>query len=58
VACYAALLLPMRWRGGNSSLVAAYVGNSDRFDRVMVDFSAAYAGQVERDHARFRDLRA
>lgn len=45
-------------RCGNPELVAAYLGNTNDFDRSMADFGAAYADLVERDHARFRDRHA
>jgi hypothetical protein len=37
-----------RW--GDRIAIAAYLGKSDRFDRAIADFSAAYADQNERDH--------
>lgn len=37
-------------RAGDADAIAAYMGRSDRFDRAITDFAAAYADQVERDH--------
>jgi uncharacterized protein (DUF2252 family) len=41
-------------RSGDRVAIAAYLGKSDTFDQAMVDFSAAYADQNERDHATLR----
>jgi hypothetical protein len=30
--------------------ISGYLGNSDKFDKAIADFSAAYADQSERDH--------
>jgi hypothetical protein len=30
--------------------IAGYLGNSDKFDKAITDFSIAYADQSERDH--------
>jgi uncharacterized protein (DUF2252 family) len=38
-------------RSGDRVQIAAYLGKSDRFDRAVADFAAAYADQNERDHA-------
>jgi hypothetical protein len=38
-------------RSGDRIALAAYLGNSDRFDEAIADFGAAYADQTERDHA-------
>jgi uncharacterized protein (DUF2252 family) len=38
-------------RSGDRVQIAAYLGKSERFDRVMVDFAEAYADQIELDHA-------
>jgi Uncharacterized protein conserved in bacteria (DUF2252) len=40
-----------RW--GDRIAIASYLGNGDRFDRAIADFSAAYADQNERDYAAF-----
>jgi uncharacterized protein (DUF2252 family) len=37
-------------RSGDRIAVAAYLGNGDRFDRAIVEFSKAYADQNERDY--------
>ena len=38
-------------RSGDRVQIAAYLGKSDRFDRAIADFAAAYADQNEQDHA-------
>lgn len=37
-------------RSGESAVIAGYLGESDRFDLAIADFSVAYADQTERDH--------
>ena len=37
-------------RSGDRIAIAAYLGNSDTFDRAIVEFSKAYADQNERDY--------
>ena len=37
-------------RSGDRIAIAAYLGNSDSFDRAIVEFSKAYAEQNERDY--------
>ena len=37
-------------RSGDRIAIAAYLGNGDRFDHAMVEFSKAYAEQNERDY--------
>jgi hypothetical protein len=37
-------------RTGDRIAIAAYLGNGDSFDRALVEFSAAFAGQNERDY--------
>ena len=37
-------------RSGDRVAIAAYLGSNDAFDRAMVDFSAAYADQNQRDY--------
>jgi uncharacterized protein (DUF2252 family) len=37
-------------RSGDRIAIAAYLGNSDVFDRAIADFAAAYADQNERDY--------
>ena len=38
-------------RSGDRIAIAAYLGNSDTFERAIAEFAAAYAEQSERDHA-------
>lgn len=38
-------------RSGDRVAIAAYIGQSERFDNALADFAAAYADQTERDHA-------
>ena len=42
-------------RSGDRIAIATYLGNSDRFDRAILEFSIAYAEQNERDYARLAD---
>jgi uncharacterized protein (DUF2252 family) len=42
-------------RSGDRIAIAAYLGNSDAFDRSIADFSAAYADQNERDYQALVD---
>ena len=37
-------------RSGDRIAIASYLGNGDRFDRALVDFSKAYADQNDRDY--------
>jgi hypothetical protein len=37
-------------RSGDRIAIASYLGNSDRFDRALLEFSRAYAEQNERDY--------
>jgi uncharacterized protein (DUF2252 family) len=37
-------------RSGDRIAIAAYLGGSDRFDRAVAQFAAAYADQNEKDH--------
>jgi len=37
-------------RSGDRIAIASYLGNSDRFDRAILEFSEAYAEQNERDY--------
>ena len=37
-------------RSGDRIAIASYLGNSDSFDRAILEFSKAYAEQNERDH--------
>ena len=45
-------------RSGDRIAIASYLGKSDAFDRAIVDFSAAYADQNERDFAMLQDALA
>ena len=38
-------------RSGDRIAIASYLGNSDAFDRALIEFSEAYADQNERDYA-------
>ena len=38
-------------RSGSAVALAAYLGDSDRFDRAMLEFAEAYADQNDRDYA-------
>ena len=40
-------------RSGDRVAIAAYLGDSTKFDEAMADFAEAYADQNERDHAAF-----
>ena len=42
-------------RSGDRIAIAAYLGNSDVFDRAVVRFSEAYADQNERDYAAMQE---
>jgi uncharacterized protein (DUF2252 family) len=42
-------------RSGDRIAIAAYLGNSDAFDRAIAGFAEAYADQNERDHAALVD---
>lgn len=37
-------------RSGDPAIISGYLGRSDRFDRSIAAFAAAYADQCERDH--------
>ena len=39
-------------RSGDRVAIASYLGNSDRFDRALLEFCLAYADQNERDYKR------
>ena len=41
-------------RSGDRVAIAAYLGNSDRFDHALAEFADAYADQNERDYDAFR----
>jgi uncharacterized protein (DUF2252 family) len=40
-------------RSGDPVAIAAYLGDSDEFDRAIIDFAVRYADQNERDYAEF-----
>ena len=42
-------------RAGDRIAIAAYLGQSDTFDRAMTDFAEAYADQNDRDFAAFEE---
>jgi uncharacterized protein (DUF2252 family) len=42
-------------RSGDRIAIAAYLGNSDRFDRAILEFSKAYADQNERDYQKLTE---
>jgi hypothetical protein len=39
---------------GDACMISAYLGNSDKFDEAIGDFSIVYADQTERDHAALK----
>jgi hypothetical protein len=45
------LLAKAHARTSGASMVAGYVGKSDKLDRAMIRFARAYADQTEADHA-------
>ena len=45
-------------RSGDRIAIAAYLGNSDAFDRAVAQFAVAYADQNERDHQALADAAA
>jgi uncharacterized protein (DUF2252 family) len=40
-------------RSGEPALISGYLGNSDKFDEAIADFSVAYADQNEKDYEAF-----
>jgi len=40
-------------KAGDAATLAGYLGSTDRFDRAIADYAAAYADQVERDYKTF-----
>jgi uncharacterized protein (DUF2252 family) len=40
-------------RSGEPALISGYMGNSDKFDEALADFSVAYADQNEKDYEIF-----
>ncbi|OFE18807.1 hypothetical protein BA895_01070 [Humibacillus sp. DSM 29435] len=49
------LLAKAHARSSGASMIAAYVGGSDKVDLAMSSFARAYADQTERDHQRMVD---
>jgi Uncharacterized protein conserved in bacteria (DUF2252) len=49
----AATLARAHARWGDRIAIGSYVGKGDAFDRVIADFSEAYADQNERDYDAF-----
>jgi len=46
-------------RSGAPCIISGYLGNSDRFDKAIANFSLAYADQTTKDHQQFtRAIRA
>ena len=42
-------------RTGDRIAIAAYLGQSDKFDQAVAEFGETYADQTERDHAALAD---
>jgi Uncharacterized protein conserved in bacteria (DUF2252) len=42
-------------RSGDRIAIASYLGNSDSFDRAIVEFSEAYADQNDRDYQKLSE---
>ncbi|BFU44320.1 DUF2252 domain-containing protein [Krasilnikovia sp. MM14-A1004] len=49
------LLARSHARTSGASMIAGYIGGSDKMDQMLCRFSRAYADQVESDHARLVD---
>jgi len=41
-------------KAGDAAMIAGYIGSSERFDKVLVQYARAYADQAERDFATFQ----
>jgi hypothetical protein len=41
-------------RSGDATLISGYLGESDTFDKAILEFSIAYADQSERDYDAVR----
>jgi uncharacterized protein (DUF2252 family) len=41
-------------KAGDAAMIAGYIGSSERFDTVLVEYARAYADQAERDFATFQ----
>ena len=48
-------LAPAHARSGDPIAISAYLGNTDAFDKAIVDFSERYADQNERDYEAFSE---
>jgi hypothetical protein len=46
------LLAKSHARTSGASMIAGYIGGSDKFDQMLCRFARAYADQVERDYER------
>ena len=51
-------LARMHARSGDRCAIASYLGKGANFDEAIATFSAAYADQNERDHARLMEAAA
>ncbi|GAB1691482.1 DUF2252 domain-containing protein [Krasilnikovia sp. M28-CT-15] len=49
------LLARSHARTSGASMIAGYIGGSDKMDQMLCRFARAYADQIERDHARLVD---
>jgi len=45
-------------RTGDRIAIAAYLGESDKFDHAVADFAESYADQTEHDHTALADAAA
>lgn len=45
-------------RAGGATMIATYLGSSDRADRALAEYAEAYADQNDRDYAAFMKARA
>jgi len=41
-------------KAGDAAMIAGYLGSSERYDDVLVEYARAYADQAERDFATFQ----
>jgi hypothetical protein len=49
------LLAKSHARTSGASMIAGYIGGSDKLDQMLCRFARAYADQVESDHAQLVD---
>jgi hypothetical protein len=49
------LLAKSHARTSGASMIAGYIGGSDKLDQMLCRFARAYADQVESDHAKLVD---